>query len=352
MKNFCFFSQVCLLLSMLAFITSCSGQNHQSSKKESGQIINKIIGDTVAEISGSIRCIFQDSKNNYWFATDGEGLFHYDGQTILQFTDKHGLCSNFVWTMEERKDGKLWLKTRDGICYFDGQQFTTKQAEENPLQTINYNYLNDDLLGEYYYNGKSLVKIPLPHTSPIKNEKNARFHYDVYCTYKDSKGNLWLGTCTAGVCKYDGITYTWLADKELGAPVRSIFEDKNGNIWVGNNGYGLFRYDGKTVTNFTKEKNLGNPDFIKTFTSKAGTLARVWTITDDDQGNLWIGTIDAGVWRWDGRTFTNYTTKDGLGSDAIWTIYRDKNDRLWFGTDGFGVYTFDGKRFIPFTVKK
>lgn len=345
-------TKVCLLLSILAFITSCQGQNHHSSEKESGQIINKVIGDTVAEIGGNIRCILQDSRSNYWFATDGDGLFHYDGQTILQFTDKHGLCSNFVWTIEEGKDGKLWLKTRDGICYFDGQKFTTKQAEENPFPTINYNYLHDDLLAEYYYDGKSLVKIPLPHNSPIKNEKNARFHYDVYCTCKDSKGNLWLGTCTAGVCKYDGTTYTWLDDKELGAPVRAIFEDKDGNIWIGNNGYGLFRYDGKTLTNITKEKKLDNPDFIENFTSKAGTLARVWTITDDPQGNLWIGTIDAGIWRWDGRTFTNYTTKDGLGSDAIWTIYRDKNDRLWFGTDGSGVYTFDGKGFVPFTFKK
>lgn len=341
-----------LLFSILTVFTSGCGQNQKSVESKFEQTTNTIEGDTVSEIGGETRCIFQDSKNNFWFATNGEGVFKYDGKAIIQFTDKHGLCSNFVWNVQEGKDGNMWFKTRDAICYFDGKEFTTKQADGNAFQTMNYNYLNDDLLFEYYYNGNSLVKIQLPQTSPIKNDKNSIYHYAIYCTYKDRNGNLWFGTCAGGVCKYDGKTYTWLDNKELGAPVRSIFEDKNGNIWIGNNGYGLFRYDGKTLINFTKEKKLENLNFIKNLESKEGTLARVWTITDDKQGNLWIGTIDAGVWMFDGKTLTNYTTKDGLGINAIWTIYKDKNDNLWFGTEGAGVYTFDEKTFIRFKGEK
>lgn len=340
-----------LLFSSLAILPSGCGQNKKPEASHLEQAPNTIAGDTVAEIDGAIRCIFQDAKNNFWFATDGDGVFKYDGKTIVQFTDKHGLCSNFVWNVQEGKDGNMWFKTRDAICYFDGNKFITTRADEYAIPSVNYNYLNDELLVEHYYNGKSLVKIQLPHTSPIKNDKNVRFDYDIYCTCKDRKGDLWLGTCTAGVCKYDGKTYTWLDNKELGAPVRSIFEDKNGTIWIGNNGYGLFRLDGGILTNFTKEKHLENPDFIKNFESKEGTLARVWTITDDKQGNLWIGTIDAGVWMFDGKILTHYTTKDGLGSDFIWTIYKDKNGNLWFGTDGAGVYKFNGKTFVKFTGK-
>lgn len=334
---------------LLAFFISCNGENQKSIESKLKQTTNIIVGDTVSEIAGETRCIFQDSKNNFWFATNGEGVFKYDGKTIIQFTHKHGLCCNFVWNLQEGKNGNMWFKTRDGICYYDGKEFKTIQVDTNAFQTSNYNYLNDELLVEHYYNGKSLIKIQLPKTSPIKNDNNSRFHYDIYCTYKDKNGNLWFGTCTAGVCKYDGKTYTWLNNKELGALVRSIFEDKNGTIWIGNNGYGLFRYDGKTLSNFTKEKKLENPNFIKTFESNGGTLARVWTITDDKQGNLWIGTIDTGVWMFDGKTLTNYTTKNDLGSDDIWTIYKDKNDNLWFGTDGAGIYTFNGKTFEKFT---
>lgn len=351
MKQVCLLSHICPLLFILPFAISCVGQSQKSVENKFEQTTRIIAGDTVSEIGSNIRWIFQDSKNNFWFAADGEGVFKYDGKKVVQFTDKQGLCSNFVWNVQEDRDGIMWFKTRDGICYFDGKEFIKMQAVENAFQTMNDYYLHGDLLVEYYCTRESLVKIHLPETSPLKNEHNSRFHYDIYCTYKDSKGNLWFGTCTAGVCKYDGKTYTWFDNKELGAPVRSIFEDRNGTIWIGNNGYGLFRYDGKTLTNFTKDKGLENPDFIKSMIGKEGTLARVWTITDDKQGNLWIGTIDAGVWRSDDNTLTNYTTKDGLGLDNIWTIYKDKNDDLWFGTDGAGVYKFNGITFTKFTGK-
>lgn len=335
---------------ILAVFTSCSGQNQRPAESKLEQTASTVLGDTVSEIGGEIRCIFQDSKNSFWFATNGEGVFRHDDKKIIQFTDKHGLCSNFVWIVQEAKDGRMWFKTRDGICYFDGNTFTTKQADENDTQSIDC--LHDELLVDYCYGEKSLLKIQLPKTSPLNKDHNSRFAYDIYCMCKDRNNNLWFGTCEKGVCKYDGKTFTWLDYKELGAPVRSIFEDRNEVIWIGNNGYGLFRYDGKTLTNITKEHKLENPDFLKNFGSKEGTLARVWSITDDKQGNLWIGTIDAGVWMFDGNNLTNYTTKDGLGTDAIWTIFKDKNDNLWFGTDGFGVYTFNGKSFEKFTGAK
>ncbi|MGB3075409.1 MAG: two-component regulator propeller domain-containing protein, partial [Chitinophagales bacterium] len=78
-------------------------------------------------------------------------------------------------------------------------------------------------------------------------------------------------------------------------------------------------------------------------------LARVWTINEDNNGNLWIGTYDAGVWRFDGENLTNYTSIDGLTSNAINTIYKDRKGELWFGTDGAGVCKFNGISFSGFT---
>lgn len=347
-----------LLFSILTIFISCSEQNQASVESKHEETISTITGDTVYEIGREIRCIFQDSQNDIWFATNGEGVFKYDGKTIIQYTDKHGLPSNFVWDVQEGKDGNIWFRTNvrpadtDAICYFDGKKFITIQPDTSNLKAINYNYKENELLFDYCYDGKSLSKIQLPHTSPIQNEENKRHHYDIYSTCRDSKGNVWFGTCTAGVCKYDGKTYTWFDYKELGAAIRSIFEDKNGIIWIGNNGNGLFRYDGKNLTNFSREKNLHNYDFEKYPVGKAGMLSRVWTITDDKQGNLWAGTIDNGVWMFDGKTVRNYTTKDGLGFDAVWTIFKDSKGNLWFGTDGFGIYTFNGKSFTPFSIKK
>ena len=62
-----------------------------------------------------------------------------------------------------------------------------------------------------------------------------------------------------------------------------------------------------------------------------------------------IGTIDNGVWSYDGKTITNYTTKDGLPIDSIWTIYKDNSGVLWYGTVA-GVYKFNGKTFTKFKL--
>ncbi|MFN8346328.1 MAG: two-component regulator propeller domain-containing protein [Spirosomataceae bacterium] len=145
------------------------------------------------------------------------------------------------------------------------------------------------------------------------------------------------------------MTFTWFTEKGLASPaVLGLFEDKTGNIWFGNNGAGLFRYDGKILTNFTEEKGLGNKDFRVSGKSGPGTLARIYSINEDTTGNLWIGTVDAGVWRYDGNNLTNYTTKDGLTSNAVNTIYKDKKGDLWFGTDGNGVCKFNGLSFTKF----
>jgi ligand-binding sensor domain-containing protein len=46
------------------------------------------------------------------------------------------------------------------------------------------------------------------------------------------------------------------------------------------------------------------------------------------------------VSRFDGIAWTNYTTEDGLASNAVNAIALDAEGALWFGTDGGGVSRF------------
>lgn len=179
--------------------------------------------------------------------------------------------------------------------------------------------------------------------------------YGIYSTLIDEGGQVWFGTQSQGVCQYNGKTYSYLTEKDLAGPaVRAIYQDQSGHLWFGNNGGGLYRYDGKNLRNITAEYGLGNPDFLKgNFTGKPGTLARVWAINEDREGHLWIGTVDAGVWRYDGKQLTNFTTKDGLASNSISTIFKDAQGELWFITSGNStggsIYKFNGKIFKEIT---
>ncbi|MFM9987120.1 two-component regulator propeller domain-containing protein [Flavobacterium sp.] len=361
MKNYIFL----LLLTSFAF---CNGQNNNISEQLSvlQKESNISVFNAATEIDNNIRSIFQDKNGIYWFGTNGAGVYRYDGKTLIQFTTKDGLSNNQVQSIQEDKSGNIWFGTGVfGVSRFDGQSFTTYTNKET-LQLNNDSdkdwkiepndlwfyagggvYRYNDNLFNYLPLDKSNVNLMQSQSSPYNLSRHA-----VYSILKDKKGNVWFGTQAKGVCKYDGKSFTWFTEKGLEGPaVLGLFEDSDGNIWFGNNGGGLFKYDGKSLINFTEEKGLSNSEFKVSGKAGPGTLSRIYTICEDDFKNLWIGTVDAGVWKYDGRNFTNYTTKDGLTSNAINIIYKDKNGELWFGTDGDGICKFNGKDFAKFEIK-
>jgi ligand-binding sensor domain-containing protein len=130
---------------------------------------------------------------------------------------------------------------------------------------------------------------------------------------------------------------------EINNGVLSIIEDKNGNYWFGNNGRGLLMYDGKRLTNVTDEQELSNSAFIKTGKPINGTLARVWAINEDDNGNLLLGTGEGELWLYDGNRFVNYKSV-GVNSSGIEVIYKDKKGEILIGTNGDGVYKLNGNK--------
>ena len=116
--------------------------------------------------------------------------------------------------------------------------------------------------------------------------------------------------------------------------VRTIKQDRKGNIWI-TSWEGIFRYDGKSFTNIT---------------SKVSS-ARFFSVLEDRKGNFWFASIGSGVYYYDGKSFGNYTTKDGLASDGVTNIYEDKTGNIWFGT-GVGASRYDGKSFRNFKMKE
>jgi ligand-binding sensor domain-containing protein len=114
---------------------------------------------------------------------------------------------------------------------------------------------------------------------------------------------------------------------------RNIIQDRKGNIWIAAFD-GIFRYDGKSFTNIT---------------SKVSS-ARFFSVLEDSKGNLWFGSIGSGVYCYDGISFTNFTTGDGLPDNRVSCIYEDKAGNIWFGTEN-GVGRYDGKSFRNFTTK-
>lgn len=115
---------------------------------------------------------------------------------------------------------------------------------------------------------------------------------------------------------------------------RNIEQDRHGNLWIAAFD-GVFRYDGKSFTNVTTHVSS----------------ARFFSVLEDSRGNLWFGSIGSGVYRYDGQSFRNFTTKDGLPNNEIGCIYEDKAGNLWFGANG-GASRYDGKSFRNYMLHK
>ncbi|WEA00172.1 ligand-binding sensor domain-containing protein [Mucilaginibacter sp. SJ] len=113
---------------------------------------------------------------------------------------------------------------------------------------------------------------------------------------------------------------------------RNIIQDKKGNIWIAAFD-GIFRYNGKSFTNIT---------------SKVSS-ARFFSVLEDRKGNLWFGSIGSGVYRYDGKSFRNFTIKDGLLNNDVVSIYEDKKGSIWFGVWG-GASRYDGISFRNYII--
>jgi ligand-binding sensor domain-containing protein len=158
--------------------------------------------------------------------------------------------------------------------------------------------------------------------------KNALFLMLIVITYCNGQSKTELSKASAKP-----------ENKEVIAPhgptniVRTIIQDRKGNIWIAAFD-GIFRYDGKSFTNIT---------------SKVSST-RFFSVLEDRKSNLWFGSIGSGVYLYNGKSFRNITTKDGLAGNDIQCIYEDKAGDIWFGT-GHGASRYDGKSFRNYTMR-
>lgn len=110
-------------------------------------------------------------------------------------------------------------------------------------------------------------------------------------------------------------------------------EDKDGNLWFSTGGEGVYCYNGESFTNFTTKDGLCDND--------------VGDIIQDKSGNILIGT-KKGICKYDGKVFSKYLEIDSISKFGISSLFEDKDGNIWFGTISSGIYRYDGKNLTNF----
>lgn len=357
--------KVILIFGILSIIFSCSGQTKTKNFNTPEKTI--ALGKSVSKIEKKILVIFQDSKNNLWFGGSDNGVYKYDGKSLVLYTEKDKLIENNVWGIQEDRFGNIYFDTSEGVSKFDGQQFTTLNVIENNSFKSEWKSEPNDLwfrmgwnnTGPYRYDGENLYHLQFPKNI-IEDQfysinPNASYNpYGVYNIYKDSKGNMWFGTSNLGLYKYDGNSIRWMFEKHLTETpeggsfgIRSIIEDKDGFIWICNP-----KYKYKILPDNTKTNNLKAINYQREFGIESKGLENLYfmSMTMDNNGDLWMATYDNGVWRNNGNELIHYPIKDGDTEVLLFSIYKDNQGVLWLGTHNAGVYKYNGESFKKFEL--
>lgn len=356
-----------LFSGILALCFSCSAQSDQGTLND--PIVAR--GDTVSATHDSILVVFQDSRDHFWFGSNGAGVYRYDGKALVRFSTKDGLCHDQVREIKEDRSGNVYINTRNGISKFDGKTFATLRVSEDPSDNQWQSQPGDlwfkgrqEENGPYRYDGKTLSHPQFPkhylEDDFYARLPNAPYNpYEVYTVYTDSKGMIWFGTSTFGVCRYDGSSLSWMYEKELtqigdegSFGIRSILEDRKGTFWFCNTHYRYDVYPKDTAARMEHETRMfaydRGPGMRLPKDRSEDKPIYFMSIVEDNSGDLWMATYGEGIWRYDGKRLTNYRIKDGDAAVTVFAIYKDKQGDLWLATHTAGAYKFNGKTFEQF----
>lgn len=272
------------------------------------------------------RKVFKDSWGGKWIGTSGGGLLKYAQPAIRNYNEPQGLEGKYIYTVAPSLDSGVWVTTNARKLF----------------------KLKDGVFEEYGL------------------EKNI-YPQKIKSVLEDSKGRLWLATEGSGLMMWkNGVTKMFTEGKYLGSSfTKDVIEDKEGNIWVAtSNGITRFSPELSNVKFYTKgNKNI---HFNRVSCLHVDRSNRIWygtrgrgigcisdsgyvvinkkkglsddvirDICEDELGNLFLATADAGVDLIEiySKEFIvkNINEREGLSFNNIYSVFCDNKNQLWLG---------------------
>ena len=259
-----------------------------------------------------------------------KGVSRYDGEKFRVFTTADGLARDTIKDIFEDEVGTLWFATGSGVSHYDGETFNT-----------------------------------IAMNGPIGMQVLPDRWDEITAIAQDTAGNFWFGS-TAGITYYNiqknrfrhfAIDEDFTLFQEMGsAPTANITDlqfDAKENLWMSRDGMdkeniGIRRYNGNKLTTFPQSEALPMNSVDNIMQDSSGKL---WftgvknlrpTLNETEESvSMVYNVVNTGVSVYNGETFQNFNTDDGLPSNRVWSVFEDSSGKLWFATDAgiaVGVY--------------
>lgn len=286
--------------------TRSNGMYVYQEKEGLIQSFSQISGELALQ-TANVRCFLEDTKGNFWIGTDGDGLFIYnqENKELVNYrnntNDPQSLSSNVVFSMIQTRDEVIWIGTnKGGINSYDAKRDKFSNTVDGTLP------------GNLHLSYKVLLSV-----------------------MEDKDSNLWFGTDGGGIDRYMQETNSLKSYRNQpddahslsGNAVKTIFSDSRSRIWVGTYGHGLNQYQPAT-DNFQRIPVAANI-----------TAKDIWDMSEDDEGNLWVATLNEGLFviRNNSGMLEKYTeapeSESVIGSHLFTLRWDNSQKGLWIGTN-------------------
>lgn len=314
-------------------------------------------------IHNQVNCIMKDAKGFIWLGTPS-GLSRYDGRHFIDFrhnsADRNTLADNYIEDIFTLPGGWLWIKSRSASDIFDPRKMVFNHDENTLLrglglpkgQVLQIRQLSaTKYLFVYKDQGIALYEAPsIPSILPRVTWWPLAGSFITSDATMDRAGKIWAVSQTGVLNCFDPQTGHWHTavslsgrdgrKKNLPTDAYRLFADSKGSLWVYTAGLPgpLFCFHPATnlLAEYQEEKN---------HRERAIDLNNniINAITEDEQGNIWVGTDHGGVNIIDqGKRTVRYLMNNpenqkSLAQNCIYDLYKDDNGLIWVGTYKKGV---------------
>ena len=351
-------------------------------------------------VKGGIESLHIDSKKNYWVKTYEDGFYYFNPVTKKVSHIPFGYGPNEfakefgVSAYSESEEGMVLVSTYGELMCIDGERGKVIWKEDYVKRTLDtyndywvmvdkdqniwvithstgtYIYMKNEkrwysslmelmraqgfqdvpeeiIVWEVCYDAKGFLWVASDHLGALvldfKNKEWRQFtnvkgdetslpDITLKHLYLDQLGRMWVASFKNGVamCSEAMSNFTSLALGDINA----ITEDKDGNYWLGLNSGGIVKMDAKTrepLEKFTKQ-SLGVPSDVV-----VGSYAA-------RDGSLWFGTWEGGLLKYKDGHWKNFRSSDAgslLKTNNIWGVTEDRWGNIWAGVLGGGAVRID-----------
>lgn len=270
--------------------------------------------DSAAKLlSSTVRSMMIDHNGTLWFGAGGLTAVSPSGHIehyVHVPNDTRSLINNNIISLYHDETHVGWIGTRNGINRFYPADATMQLLQNNPYDT---NSLSNNF---------------------------------VYSLVEDEQKNIWISTDN-GLNRFQpetGRFRRYLANPQnpyalQSKNIRYIYIDRSKTFWIGTtNGY-LHRFN----------PSSGKVEFIRLLNSKNDSFSTIFSIIEDSQQKLWVGTsMGLFLVDWNSRSaiFADIdpSVNSVLRDASITCLYEDVEGVLWIGTRSDGLIAYDRRR--------